>query len=165
MKKLILFILILLLVAAWRVYAGASSQLLNVTNMQQLGQQATEKNLPILLLFSMRSCPYCDFIRDDYLIPMLDDPAYMNKVIIREVYTDSFKTIRDFNGNKLEPMDLAQQYQATLAPTLVFIDGKGRQLVEKMVGVTTPDFYGGYLDRAIDQSYQRLNGLVYISSH
>ena len=147
------------------MYAGASNQLPKVTNMQQLGQQALQKNLPILILFSMRGCPYCDFIRDDYLIPMLDDPAYMNKIIIREIYTDSFNTIRDFNSNKVEAMDLAQHYQATLAPTLVFIDGKGRQLVEKMVGVTTPDFYGGYLDRAINQSYQSLNGLVYFSSH
>ena len=165
MKKLILFILILLLVAAGRVYAATSNSLPGVSNMQQLGKQAADKNLPILILFSMRACPYCDFIREDYLIPMLDDPGYMNKIIIREIQTDSFKTIRDFEGNDIEAMDLAQHYQATLAPTLVFIDSGGRQLVEKMVGVTTPDFYGGYLDRAINQSYQSLNGLVYLSSH
>ena len=165
MKKLILFVLILLIVAAWRVDVEAAGSLPAVTDMQQLGQEAAAKNLPILILFSMRGCPYCDFIRDDYLVPMLDDPAYMNKVIIREIYTDSFNNIRDFNGNSIEAMELAQQYQATLAPTLVFIDGKGQQLVEKMVGVTTPDFYGAYLDRAINQSYQRLNGLVYLQSH
>ncbi|MCW8956046.1 MAG: thioredoxin fold domain-containing protein [Gammaproteobacteria bacterium] len=165
MKKLFLFILILLLVAAWRVYAATSQQLPEVSNLQQLGQEAKAKNLPILILFSMRSCPYCDFIRDDYLRPMLDDPAYINKIIIREIHTDSFKNIVDFEGNKVEAMELAQHYQATLAPTLVFIDSKGQQLVEKMVGVTTPDFYGGYLDRAINQSYQRLNGLVYFQLH
>lgn len=162
MKKLFLFILILLIVAAWRVYAGTSRQLPEVTDLRQLGQQAMENKLPILILFSMRSCPYCDFIRDDYLVPMLDDPVYMNKIIIREIATDSSMSLRDFEGNNREARELALQYQATLAPTLVFIDGEGRQLVEKMVGVTTPDFYGGYLDRAINQSYQRLNQLVYL---
>ncbi len=104
----------------------------------------------------MQDCPYCDFIREDYLEPMLGDAAYLNKIIIREIHSDRLTSVIDFNGQAIEGIDLAQRYGASLAPTLIFIDGHGRQLVERMVGVTTPDFYGGYLDQAINQAYEKL---------
>ena len=46
-----------------------------------------------------------------------------------------------------------------MTPTLLFVDSQGRELAERMVGVTTLEFYGGYLDQAIDASSDKLREL------
>ena len=44
-----------------------------------------------------------------------------------------------------------------MTPTLLFVDGSGQELTERMVGVTTLDFYGGYLDLALDRARANLS--------
>jgi thioredoxin-related protein len=152
----VLLLLCIAVVVAVQAQSRPSSLVPQITDLRSVGQLSNERKLPVLILFSMQDCPYCDFIREDYLEPMLADVTYQDKIIIREIHSDRLTSVIDFNGQAIEGIDLAQRYGASLAPTLIFIDGYGRQLVERMVGVTTPDFYGGYLDQAINQSYEKL---------
>lgn len=152
----VFILLCLIVVVSVQAQSRAPSLVQQITDLRSVGQLSKERNLPVLILFSMQDCPYCDFIREDYLEPMLTDVAYQNKIIIREIHSDRLTSVTDFNGQAIEGIDLAQRYRALLAPTLIFIDSQGRQLVERMVGVTTPDFYGGYLDQAINQAYEKL---------
>ncbi|UCE90318.1 MAG: hypothetical protein JSW10_05755, partial [Pseudomonadota bacterium] len=52
--------------------------------------------------------------------------------------------------------EFAQRYSAFVMPTVVLVDHRGRELAPRLVGVTTPDFYGGDLDDAIDTALGRL---------
>ncbi len=80
---------------------------------------------------------------------------YDGKVLMRILKMDG-SYITDFDGRRVEPGDLAVRYGAAVAPTVVLLDYQGQLLTERLLGLTTPDFYGGYLDDAIDQSLQRL---------
>jgi len=133
-------------------------KLTNLYDFKADAAQAEEKNLPILLMFSASYCGFCAIVKEEFLKPMQISGDYTNKVIVRIVEIDSSENIIDIDGKDLEPEALAERYNVQLTPTLVFIDAKGVELAQKMVGVTTVDFYGGYLDEAIDRSLVQLRG-------
>jgi len=112
--------------------------------------------LPILLVFSADYCPYCQILEEEFIRPMLISGDYEGKVIIRVLKLDGGDTLRDFDGNTVSAEEFANRHDVRLTPTLKFFDGRGRQLAPKMVGLTTVDFYGGYLDEAIDASLAKL---------
>ena len=126
------------------------------TDLQAVGQEAQQRQLPILIMFSRDGCPYCDVVREEFLKPMLRSGDYTDRVIMLEVYSDSYTPIRDFNGQMISAEDLAHRYRAGFAPTVVFLNYQGKELVERLIGITTRDFYGGFLDDAIEESLQRL---------
>jgi len=152
-------IIVLFCITPFTSYAETSPKPVNIVEVQNLlreGQVAAEKRLPILIMFSMDQCPYCELIREDFLKPMIRSGDYTDKVIIREVHSDSYATLLDFDGAKISSDELASRYGASLSPTVVFLDHKGQQLNKKMIGITTVHYYGGYLDEAIDASYKRM---------
>ncbi len=154
-----LFLLCLLLLPALPAAAG-DVHLPRATDLQALGAEARARNLPILILFSMEHCPWCAVVREEFLNPMLRSGDYTERVIMVELESDA-SPITDFDGRRIEAIDVAQRYDATLSPTVVFLDGHGRELAPKLVGVTTVDFYGGYLDEGIDTALLRLRRLAY----
>lgn len=129
------------------------------TDLQAVGQEARQRQLPLLIMFSRQGCPYCDLVREEFLKPILRSGDYTERVIILEIHTDSYAQLRDFDGQMITADALAQRYRASFAPTVVFLDYQGKELVERLIGITTRDFYGGFLDEAIAQSLQRLRKL------
>jgi thioredoxin-related protein len=161
MSSLRLILLPFLLLAA-HVGTGAADEalppvrLVEATDLHQDGRRAEAGQVPILIMFSMQGCAYCEIVREEFLKPMLRNPEYRSKVLIREIHSDSYASLRDFDGKPVEAAELAHRYRASLSPTVVFLDPQGRELAERLVGVTTRDYYGGFLDEAIDRSLQRL---------
>ena len=135
-------------------------QLKTATDLRAEGELARQRQVPILIMFSMTHCPYCVVVREEFLKPMLRSGDYADKVIIREIHTDDYGTLRDFDGTPVTPDELAHRYRASLSPTVVFVDAEGRELARRLVGITTVDYYGGFLDEAIDTSLQRLRQVV-----
>jgi len=152
-KRLIGFILIPLSFAAVSPsFAANDVKVEEVSDFAKLGEISHEKRLPILLVFSAKHCTYCQKLEEDFLKPMLRSGDYSDKVLIRKVQIDGFGSIRDFKGKQIDVQDFADRYQVYVTPTVVFIDGDGTQLAQKRVGLTTPDFYGGYLDQSINSA-------------
>lgn len=87
---------------------------------------------------------------------MLRSGDYTQRVIILEIHSDNYAQLRDFDGQMITTEALARRYRASFAPTVVFLDYQGKELVERLIGITTRDFYGGFLDEAIEQASQRL---------
>lgn len=130
--------------------------LVEATDLQPLGRLAAERGVPILLMFSAEHCPYCGQVKEDFLKPMLRNRDYDQRVLIRRLELDRGGRIRDFDGHELGRDDLATRYRVSVTPTLVYLDHRGRELAEKMVGLTTPDYYGGYIDMAIETAAAKL---------
>lgn len=120
------------------------------TDLQQDGRQATARRLPILLVFSAVSCGYCRQLEDEFLEPMLISGEYTDKVIIRRLLLDIGQHATDFDGMQREAGAIATRYRAWLTPTIVFLDGTGREVAERIKGINTPELFGGYLDACID---------------
>lgn len=160
-----IFAVIVSLCASVLAFAAPEHGRLPATrDLSALADQARERRLPILVMFSQRGCPYCTVVEEDFLEPMLRSGDYRDKIIMRRVMVDSFTPIRDFDGEEVDAGEFARRYQGYLTPTVVFLDAGGRELAPRVVGITTPDFYGGRLDEGIELSLSRLRPQARLSS-
>jgi len=150
--KLGFFIISLLFAAKAPVFAADNVKIHEVKDLAAVGEQAAARRLPILLMFSAEHCTYCTRLEEDFLKPMLRSGDYDDRVLIRKMKIDSYDKVRDFKGDKVSAAEVADRYNVFVTPTVVFIDGNGMELAEKRVGLTTPDFYGGYLDQSIKEA-------------
>ena len=137
----------------------------SLSNLQTDAQISEHQQLPIVVLFSASYCGFCSIVKDEFLRPMLISGEYTNKAMIRVIEIDSSDDLMDLNGQSVSAEDFAELHNISLTPTLAFFDAQGNELAPRMVGVTTVDFYGGYLDQAIDTSLLRLKSEQQIASN
>lgn len=149
------FIWALLSPIAW---PGASVEVMVAHDLEEVGRDARSSRLPIALVVSMDHCPYCVQLEEDFLKPMIISGDYTDRVIIRKLDLDSSQPVRDFQGRETSARAVAARYGVRLAPTVLLLGPSGEELVPRLTGLTTPDFYGGYLDTAIEQSVTKLRG-------
>ncbi len=120
------------------------------TDLQRDGAYALQQHLPILLAFSADECSYCEMLEQDFLEPMLLGGDYRDKIIIRKLILDNGSSAIGFNGKAIDATRLSDHYRIFVTPTIVFVDASGKELAERMVGINTPELYGGYLDVCIE---------------
>ena len=155
-----MFVKIFLLVGLLGAFSLASAAdddlppvtIINSKNLTEDGQLALSSQKPILILFSMTGCSYCEYVEEEHLKPMLRNAKYRSKVIIRRVMTDSASTLTDFDGKSISAADFAHRYGAYLTPTVVFVDHQGMKLVPSILGVRNTEFYGLDIDEGLGES-------------
>lgn len=123
--------------------------LINATNLYKDRKIAKEKSLPILMMFSIDDCPYCEKVRNDILKPMIKSGEYENKIIIRHLNTSKNLDIIDFNNKESSPQELASFYGVSFFPTIVLLNDKGQPLSGHVVGIANEDYYWYDLDITI----------------
>ena len=117
---------------------------------------AAAKKIPILVLYTSPGCQFCDRAKSEYLVPMLKDPAYKNKVIMREVDITSQTPLTLFNGSKSTGAEFATRHKVAFVPTIKVMDAHDREVAEPIVGLLIPDYYFGYIDSAITGGIQKM---------
>lgn len=126
------------------------------SDLRNAAAQAQAACIPLLLEFAADSCEYCVLLEEEVLKPMLRNRDYDQRVLVRKVTLDSAARLRDFDGQRRSAAGLAERYRVSVTPTLIFVGDRGDELVERMVGVTTLEFYGGYLDQALEIARDQL---------
>ena len=155
-------ILSIALLVFWASPAATTTEKLNhvslelLTDLQQDAELSRQQKLPILIAFTASYCDYCEIVKEEFLKPMLRNDAYRDKVLIREMVLDSYSSVRDFSGKNISPDTLASRYRAYLTPTVVLLGPDGAEIAERLRGITTVDYYGGFLDDAIDTARAKL---------
>ncbi len=138
-------------------FAAGAVELREVANLQKEGAASDRCGRPILLMFSSHYCPYCERVEEEFLKPMLISGDYDDRVIIRKVHIDvPTRAITDFDGSATTVGELSVRYNIMVTPTLVYVDGAGKELSERQVGMTTPDYFGGFIDQRIADARERL---------
>lgn len=127
-----------------------------INDLQIEARLSEKKSVPILLMVAADHCPYCGIVEEDFLKPMIISGDYEEKVLIRKLDLDTQGSVVDFAGETIDSSELASRYDIDVTPTVLFLDGNGRQLAKRMVGLSTPDYYGYYLDEAIDKALGKL---------
>ncbi|MDH3760968.1 MAG: thioredoxin fold domain-containing protein [Gammaproteobacteria bacterium] len=127
-----------------------------VTDLRQEAQIARDRNLVLVIEFSSEYCGYCRKLEALFLVPMQRNAEYNDKVLIRTVSLDAFETLVDFDGRSMSTSDFASRYGVSMTPTLLFLNGEGVEMSEKLVGIWSEDFYGGFIDNRIDEARARL---------
>lgn len=142
--------------AAAAADAPLRSELTLAQNLHADAEDANARRVPLLLVFTTRNCPYCARARRQYLGPISTEPAYRGKVIVREIDAGSSAALTDFTGHPASHAALARGYKVTRVPTLIVVDGEGKVLADPVIGLLGSDFYGAYIDNAIDQGIANL---------
>ena len=156
------FITLLAAILAWAFIMSAPALALDrlpqARNFKADGQDATARKIPIMVLFSSPDCHFCHRVKNEYLLPMLKDPAYKNKVVIREIEVGSQNPLTLFDGRKGTEGAFAAESKVFMVPTIKVFDAQGREVSDAIVGLLTPDYYSGYLDAAIEEGLGKIRG-------
>lgn len=129
-------------------------------NLVADGEQANKKQVPILLFFSMKHCPFCIEVEEDYLKPMLRNSDYDGKVVIRKIKIDSVGDMRDFNNKVRDIEEFSDDYNISMVPTLILVDSHGNKISPPIIGIANAHYYSSELDTAIEQSTQKIRAIA-----
>lgn len=136
--------------------ASSADELPLAKNLQKDARKAARAQTPILVFFAADSCPYCHEVEDLYLTPMYESGDYAGKLLFRVVRIESANFLRDFSGRRVDHETFAEDEGVALTPVIRFYGPAGDELTPELIGYTTPDFYGGYLEQAIADSISKL---------
>ena len=144
----------LLIVLAGAGYAARDEnvKMISVSDLRDEARIAREGNLVLVLEFSSEYCGYCRKLEAMFLLPMQRNADYDEKVLIRSVSLDSYESVTDFDGNFMSTREFAANYGVSLTPTLLFLDGDGVELSEKLVGIWSEDYFGVFIDNRIEEA-------------
>lgn len=130
---------------------GEDSALIEENNFQELSREMRENSRGLVLMFHAEHCPYCALMEKEILSPMAKSGEYDKKVYLRKLQLDEARDVIDFSGKTVEPSDISSRFNVNVTPTLVFLDDKGEEQAEKMIGINTVELFGAYLDNEIDK--------------
>lgn len=120
-------------------------------NLARDGQMALQRRVPLIILFSLPGCSWCETVRRNYLLPLWLDDKAGQRPLAREVDMSSTVPLRGINGEASSGRALAKQYGIRVAPSVLLIDGRGRQLTPVLEGGDVSGMYGAFLeDRLAD---------------
>lgn len=122
-------------------------------SLQTAAQAARARGEPLVVMVTLAGCTFCDIVRNNYLLPML------RRGEVQAVQIDMLdrKTpLLDLGGQSTTAYAQARAWRISMAPTLLFVDDRGRELVERMEGMGLVDYYGPYLDARLADARARL---------
>lgn len=145
------------LLAASVVAAQPVTPLPAPSDLKGDGAEAERDGKPVILFFSFPGCQFCHVVRQNYLSPLLRTEDVRQRPIIRELDITSIVSVKGFDGSPSTHRTLAQQYGIRVAPTVLFVDARGRLLVQPIIGGDVSGMYGGYLDNGFSEARKKLS--------
>ena len=121
-------------------------------NLQADARAAAELGGAVLLVFVSDRCGYCEIVLNEFLIPMSRNTDYSQRIIMRRIVTNSDRPLRDFRGELLTHRRFAKGVGVRMTPVVQMFDLKGLLLGKPLVGLSTIDYYGHFLDQTIDRA-------------
>lgn len=113
---------------------------------------AQERGVPIVIMFSLPDCPYCEVVRRNYLVPLAKQGERGTRPLVREVELTATAPLRGFKNEATSGKILAQRYQVKVAPTVIVLDSTGQLAADPLAGGDVAGMYGAYLDNALEQA-------------
>ncbi len=138
---------LLLLGAAAGLTARADTALPAAHDLRASSARAAARGEPLVLLFSLPDCPYCEAVRASTYRWLLRDGRAVEQIEMRDDVA-----LRDFAGAPTTGAALARRLRVKLAPTVLFVGPGGRELAPRLVGSGVPDYYGGEVDDALQRA-------------
>lgn len=152
LRSIFLIAILSLLGASWAAFGAATETPMPAAHdVVQHATEAEKKRMPLILLVSLRGCPYCEEVRKLHLAPL-----EKTGVMVHQIYLDRDTPLAGFDGQPTTQRALAKKLAVRVAPTVLFLNARGEQIAEPIVGALHEDFYGEYLTDAIAASKKRL---------
>lgn len=146
-----------LLVCTFSATAHSDSTVLPLaSNLQQLGQQASQKNIPIAILFSAKGVKSTENLKEEAILPALYSGQLNGHVLMTEIHVNVDDTTVDFYGDVTPNAEFKALYNLTSLPVVVFVNSEGDVLTEPLLSGAY-DYYYFYLKQSINQALTALN--------
>jgi len=149
-------VLMLLLFAGVQSPAAAADRIPAVDDLAGTGQSSAQAGVPTLVFVSREACPYCRTLRDDILLPMQRADKFENRAFLVEISLDRVEPLTGFDGKPTTGQAFGEMYQAQITPTLLFLDARGREISQRIVGISNLELYGYYLQQSIDTALEAI---------
>lgn len=148
---------VLALTAGAALATGAAAEpLAPAADLQADGRRAAAAGRPVVLFFRSQGCPFCREVEELYLEPRQRDAAAAPAIVLRAVDIDRATPLVDFDGRDTDHARFARAQQVRFVPHLRFLGPDGQPLAPDLIGISSRDFYGGYLEDAIKTASDRL---------
>ena len=125
-------------------------------DLQQDANASRAGQVPILLIYTAEYCHYCDEVKQSVFNLIFADPAYRDRMLLREVRIDTNLNLVSFGGDVTSHRSFSKNRGIRIVPTLEFLDGAGAPISPPLVGAGIADYYGTYVDNGIEQSLRNL---------
>jgi len=153
-----LWVLAILLTSNQLAYANSKGDFKELTNLQELAKTSKQTGLPMMLMFGATYCEFCEELIEQVLEPMVRNGHYDGKVMLmRHVGVDEQDLIPDVNGTLIKKSEWAYHLNADLTPTVLFLDGTGKEVAPRIVGVTNTHLYAGLIHDKLNTAYKNMN--------
>lgn len=136
----------------WVAHGQGSVQLPAPKSLPESLQAALQKRQPLVLMVSLDGCPFCKIVREHYLVHM----ARGDGLPVVQIDMQSKAVLTDWNGQATTHAALIEKLGVHTAPTLVFYGQGGKEVAERLVGLSSVDFYGAYLDARVAQARSKV---------
>jgi len=136
--------------------ASAQPRLAPANDLATTGREAAARRVPVMIVFTQASCPYCTTAKSGYLVPLQTHGPFADQVIMREVDVESGQRLLDFDGQATTHRDYARRWKVRRVPTVMVVDPRGAPLSQPIVGLMGPDFYRLYLEQAIEEGLYKI---------
>ena len=123
-----------------------------ITNWLKTAAASNKTRSPVVLMVDQEDCPYCRRVEGEFFAGILASGEFSGKAIFGKISIDDGEYIVDQHGERVSTRSFLDKLNTNFTPTILFLDGERNELVDKMIGMSTPDFYGYYLERAISQA-------------
>lgn len=134
----------------------ANSSLPKIDDFSVVSELSKLNNTVIVVLVEQTGCRYCEIVSEDFLYPFHKFGQYKDKAIFRRISLDRGEMIKDIDQAKLATDAFCEKYGANFTPTVLFLDSKGNSLTEKILGMSSQDYYGYNLEKAIEKAYNTM---------
>lgn len=121
--------------------------------LRALSLHAIQQQQALVVMVSLKGCPWCDFVRHSHLQAMQRERGTVFADV--DMGSDT-ASVLDFMGRRSSGRQLAQAWNVRRAPTLLFLGADGQELAPRLVGVASQDYYGVYLEQRLETAHQAL---------
>jgi thioredoxin-related protein len=132
---------------------AAASELPTSKSLQNDIAAALKTSKPLVVLVSLDNCPFCKIARESYLLPLMREQG----ISVVQVNLGYSIAIMDAVGKQTTQAELIKAWAVNAAPTVLFLAKNGQEIAPRLVGGTTSDFYGAYLQERVDQAVKTLS--------
>jgi len=126
-------------------------------DLAAVAKAAQQQRVPVFVAFTTKHCPYCNTARREYWVPMNSSEHWRSRVIMIEVVLDGPQPFRDFEGRHTTVREFAGRFGVRGVPTVIVFDATGAQATMPIVGLASRDFYGVYMERAVEAGLARVH--------
>ncbi len=110
---------------------------------------------PLVVMVSLDGCPYCKLVRESYLSPLLREQGFP----VVQVDLQSSVALQNFKGETQTHDALIHSWNIRSAPVVLFFGRDAAEVAPRLEGVSSPDYYGAFLDQRLEQAQAALKAL------